>query len=84
MARKIATDYLRRFEAKEVFVYLAYAIGYEQPLEATAIVDGKEQKIEGYDLTPHGIIASLDLKKPIYEQTARYGHFGHSNLSWEK
>lgn len=82
MARKIAVDYLRRFQADEVFVRLAYAIGYSQPLEATAIVDGVEKVIEGYDLTPNGIIKMLDLKRPIYEKTARYGHFGHG-FSWE-
>ncbi len=82
MARKIAVDYLKQFQADEVFVRLAYAIGYDQPLEATAVVDGNERRIEGYDLTPNGIIKALDLKRPIYEQTARYGHFGHG-FSWE-
>jgi len=84
MARKIAIDYLKRFQAKEVYVYLAYAIGYDQPLEAMAIVDGEEERIAGYDLSPRGIIKFLDLKKPAYEQTARYGHFGHSEFNWEK
>lgn len=82
MARKIAVDYLRQFHADEVFVRLAYAIGYDQPLEATVAVDGAEKRIEGYDLTPNGIIETLDLKRPIYEQTARYGHFGHG-FAWE-
>ena len=82
MARRIACDYLRRFQAHEVYVYLAYAIGYAQPLEATVIVDGEEKSVEGYDLTPHGIIDTLDLRRPIYEQTARYGHFGH-DFAWE-
>ena len=84
MARKVAIDYLKQFQAKEVYVYLAYAIGYDQPLEATAIVDGEEMRIEGYDLSPRGIIKFLDLKKPVYEQTARYGHFGHSEFNWEQ
>lgn len=84
MARKIAIDYLMQFQASEVYVYLAYAIGYDQPLEATAIVDGEEKRVEGYDLSPHGIVSALDLKKPQYEQTARYGHFGHSELAWEQ
>lgn len=84
MARKIAIDYLKRFQAKEVYVYLAYAIGHDQPLEATAIVDGEEKLVEGYDLSPHGIATFLDLKKPQYEQTARYGHFGHSEFAWEQ
>lgn len=83
MARKIAVDYLRERSAKEVFVRLAYAIGVAEPLEATVIIDGEIEKIEGYDLTPNGIIAALDLRRPIYEQTARYGHFGHG-FGWEK
>lgn len=83
MARKIAVDYLKNHKAKEVFVHLAYAIGYDQPLEATATVDGVQYVVEGYDLSPNGIIKSLDLRRPIYEQTARYGHFGHSGFPWE-
>lgn len=83
MARKIAVDYLKKRNASEVFVRLAYAIGYDQALEATVIIDGKEEQIEGYDLSPNGIIQFLDLRKPIYEITARYGHFGHEGFSWE-
>ena len=83
MARRIAVDYLRRFQAHEVYVYLAYAIGYDQPLEATAVVDGVEQQVEGYDLSPRGIVEALDLRRPVYEQTARYGHFGHSGFLWD-
>ena len=83
MARKIAVEYLKRFQATEVYVYLAYAIGYDQPIQATVIVDGTEKPIEGYDLTPEGIIGSLQLRQPIYEQTARYGHFGYANFTWE-
>lgn len=82
-ARRIAVDYLHRFQAKEVYCYLAYAIGYDQPLEATVIVDGEQKIAEGYDLSPRGIIAALDLTKPQFEQTARYGHFGHG-FSWDK
>lgn len=83
-ARKVAIDYLRKRQAKEVYVYLAYAIGYDQPLEATVVVDGQEEKVEGYDLSPNGIITLLDLKRPIYEPTARYGHFGHPDFAWEQ
>jgi len=83
MARKIAVDYLDKFNASEVYVYLAYAIGYDQPVEATAIVDGEEKQVEGYDLSPRGITKFLDLKRPQFEQTARYGHFGHSEFSWD-
>lgn len=75
MARKIAIDYLKKYKAKEVYVYLAYAIGYDQPTEATAIVDGISQQINDYDLSPNGIIVALDLKKPMYEEKARFGHY---------
>lgn len=82
MARKIAIDYLKERSASEVYVHLAYAIGYNQPLEATVTVDGVQEEVTGYDLSPNGIIATLDLKRPIYESSARYGHFGH-NFAWE-
>ncbi len=82
-ARRIAVDYLRRFQANEVYCYLAYAIGYNQPLEVTVVVDGVEKKVEGYDLSPRGISKSLKLTKPQFEQTARYGHFGHG-FSWDR
>lgn len=75
MARRIAVDYLKKFQAHEVYVTLAYAIGYDQPLQATAIVDGVEKQIKGYDLSPNGIINFLDLKRPIYEEMAKYGHY---------
>ena len=74
MARQIAKDYIKRFKADEVFVKLAYAIGHDQPVEATAIVDGREIKIDDYDLSPNGIIQYLDLKKPIYENLSTNGH----------
>jgi S-adenosylmethionine synthetase len=83
MARHIAVDYLKQFKAKEVFVTLAYAIGYDKPVQAVAVVDGEEKAIEGYDLTPKGIIERLDLKRPIYEETARYGHFGDKRFTWD-
>lgn len=82
-ARKIAVDYLRQRNAKEVYVRLAYAIGVAEPLEATVTIDGSSEQVTGYDITPNGIITSLQLRRPIYEKTARYGHFGHS-FDWEK
>ena len=82
MARKIAVEYLKKHAAHEVYVSLAYAIGYDQPLQATVIVDGIEQQIKGYDLSPNGIIEFLDLRTPIYEQTARYGHFASKEFIW--
>ncbi len=83
MARRVAVDYLRKRNAHEVLVRLAYAIGYAEPLEKTVIIDGKPEEIEGYDLTPRGIIKFLDLKRPIYEKTAEYGHYGNG-FDWDK
>jgi S-adenosylmethionine synthetase len=83
-ARKIAIDYLKKHQAREVLVELAYAIGFAQPLEATVTIDGKQKLVEGYDLSPRGIIELLDLRQPKYEATARYGHFGHPEFSWEQ
>lgn len=84
MARRIAVDFLRsRPGSKEVYTRLAYAIGVAEPLEATVIIDGVPEPVTGYDLTPRGIIQTLDLLRPMYEQTARYGHFGHG-FDWEK
>ncbi len=82
MARRIAVDYLRKHQAQEVLVRLAYAIGYDRPVEATAIVDGQECIITDYDLSPRGIIKHLKLTRPIYEPTARYGHFGEG-FDWD-
>ena len=83
MARRIAADYLRERKAHEVLVRLAYAIGYAEPLEKTVIIDGEPEEIKGYDLTPNGIIKYLDLKRPIYEKTAEYGHYGEG-FDWDK
>lgn len=82
MARRIAVDYLKKRQAKEVFTRLAYAIGKAEPLEQTVIIDGQIEQITGYDLTPNGIIKNLNLLRPIYEATARYGHFGEG-FNWD-
>lgn len=84
MARKMAVDYLRQQQAGEVLVRLAYAIGRAEPLEASVTLDGRQQSVAGYDLTPLAIIEQLDLRRPIYEPTARYGHFGQPTFSWER
>jgi len=83
MARRVAIDYLEKQGASEVFCYLAYAIGYAEPLEATVVIDGTPQQITGYNLTPRGIVDALDLKKPKYEDTAAHGHFGRPGLTWD-
>ena len=77
MARRIAVDYLRKYKAKEVLVKLAYAIGQEEPLMESVIIDGKEKEIKDYDLKPNSIIKSLDLRSPIYTKTSQWGHFGN-------
>ena len=84
MARKIARDYLISRGAQQVHCRLAYAIGYDQPLEATVNIDGVQEVVKGYDLSPNGIIKFLNLKHPGYEATARYGHFGHPEFTWEQ
>ena len=76
-------------------VQLAYAIGVARPVSVrvdtfgTAAID--EEKIEQliekhFDLRPAGIIKTLDLSRPIYRQTAAYGHFGRTDLDlpWER
>ena len=83
MARRIAVDYLRQKGAKEVYVHLAYAIGVAEPLMAVATIDGVEEKITGYDVRPRAIIEQLDLRKPIFRETAKYGHFGNG-FAWDK
>ncbi len=75
MARKIATDYLHETGAHEVLVNLAYALGETDAVDATVFVDGVAQKIEGYDLSPRGIIQQLDLLQPQYAKRAKWGHF---------
>ena len=81
MARKIAVDCLKQNKAKEVYVYLAYAIGYDKPIQATAIIDGTEMVVNDiYDLSPNGIIETLKLKQPKFEKTAEWGHMGTGQL----
>ena len=83
MGRRIAVDILEeRPEVQEVMVQLAYAIGYDQPLQATAIVDGEHEFIKGYDLSPKGIINFLELRKPIFGETAGFGHMG-AGFKWK-
>ncbi len=82
MARKIAVDLLHKNKANEVLVYLAYAIGVVQPVMAVASIDGNQEAIEGYDLSPQGIIDFLELDRPVFEKTAEWGHYGNGN-KWE-
>ena len=95
MARYIAKNLVAAGIATEAEIQLAYAIGYSEPVSInidthnTAKID--ETKIikiirKTFDLTPGGIIKKLDLRKPVFRQTAAYGHFGRDDLklSWEK
>lgn len=83
MARKIAVDYLKNKGASEVFVHLAYSIGVAEPVMAVATVDGKQEQVQGYDLRPSAIIKMLDLRRPQFRETAKYGHFGNGFL-WDR
>lgn len=93
-ARYIAKNIVAAGLAKRVEVQLAYAIGVAKPMSVSVNTFGtnviSEQVIEqaireNFDLRPAGIIKMLDLKRPIYEQTAAYGHFGRTDvdLPWE-
>ncbi|MEA3399205.1 MAG: methionine adenosyltransferase domain-containing protein [Patescibacteria group bacterium] len=82
MARKIAVDYLKKYNAKEIYTKLAYAIGKTEPVMAVVTVDGKEMKIKDYDLSPHGIYKHLKLNKVKFSQTSNWGHFGRG-FSWD-
>lgn len=89
MARKVAVDILKKNNAQEVRVKLAYSIGLSEELMATAEIihaDGKMEIIEHvkeYDFSPNAIIALLGLEKIIYQQTSRFGHFGN-DFNWDR
>jgi S-adenosylmethionine synthetase len=83
MARRIAVDLIRNRGAKEVFTKLAYAIGKAEPVMAVAVVDGVEETITGYNLTPRGIRTALSLDTVKYTDTCTWGHFGRG-FPWDK
>jgi len=82
MARKIAVDLLKKHNAKEVYTKLAYAIGKSEPVMAIAVIDGVENEITGYDLTPKGIREYLKLDQVKFKDTCTWGHFGRS-FHWD-
>ncbi len=93
MARKIAKDIVKSGLADKCQIELAYAIGVAKPVSILVETFGTNKipeedivkKInEEYDLTPKGIIRSLDLRKPIYKHTTNYGHLGKEGLKWEE
>ena len=92
-ARYVAKNLVAAGVADRVTVQIAYAIGVVEPVSIMVDTHGthkvEETKIEEavreiFDLTPRGIIETLDLLKPIYRKTAAYGHFGRDEFSWEK
>ncbi len=95
MARYIAKNVVAAGLADKCTVQLAYAIGVAEPVSVlidthgTGVID--DERIsdivrENFTLTPKAIIETLDLRRPIYKATARFGHFGRLNdeFSWEK
>ena len=93
MARFIAKNIVANGLAKKCEIQLSYAIGVAQPVSiyvdtfGTGKISENEivKKIKNtFNLTPRGIIKSLELRKPIYRETTNYGHFGKENLPWEK
>ncbi|MDO4635397.1 MAG: methionine adenosyltransferase [Streptococcus sp.] len=94
-ARYIAKNIVAAQLAEKAEVQLAYAIGVSQPVSVRIDTFGtakvSEKSIEAavrqvFDLRPAGIIKMLDLRRPIYKQTAAYGHMGRTDieLPWEK
>lgn len=95
MARYIAKNIVASKLAKKCEIQLAYAIGVAKPVSVRVDTFGTGVKSEeelvdivlnNFDLTPSGIIDTLDLRRPIYKQTAAYGHFGRIDidLPWER
>lgn len=92
-ARFLAKNIVAAGLAGRCEVQLAYAIGYRDPISKSVEAFGTNKKdiklIEDFawgllDLSVEGIIDGLNLRNPIYEKTARYGHFGNEEYSWEK
>ena len=94
-ARWVAKNLVAAGVAEKVEIELAYAIGVAQPVSIAVDTFGtgkiSDEKIVGiiekeFDLRPTAIINALDLRKPIYKQTAAYGHFGRTDidLPWER
>ncbi len=95
MARYIAKNIVAAGLADKCEVQLAYAIGVAEPVSVMVDTLGTGRVSEGalgrtvrkyFDLTPKGIIKQLDLRRPIYQKTAAYGHFGRNEkeFTWEK
>ena len=92
MARYICKNIVAASIADECELEIAYAIGVDKPVSLCVNTFGTgkitDEKIielinKNFDLTPNGIIKTFDLRRPIYLQTASYGHFGNNNYPWE-
>ncbi len=93
MGRYVAKNVVAAGLADRCMIQLSYAIGYPQPVSIMVETYGTgkitEQQIvalirKNFDLSPRGIIKTLDLLKPVYRKTAAYGHFGRPGFTWEK
>ena len=95
MCRYIAKNIVAAGIAERFMVQLSYVIGHADPLSIYVDTYGtgkiSDEKIvrlirHNFELTPRGIIKSLDLLRPIYHKTACFGHFGRSEMefTWEK
>lgn len=88
MARFAAKNLVASGLAKQALVSVAYAIGHPEPLMVAAVNEKGEDLSthvrENFDFRPRSIIQRLNLRQPIYQQTATYGHFGKEGLPWEK
>ncbi|MFH0827758.1 MAG: methionine adenosyltransferase [Candidatus Omnitrophota bacterium] len=95
MGRYVAKNMVAAGLAKKFLVQFSYVIGYAEPLSIFVNTFGtgkiEEEKFtklirENFKLTPQGIIETLDLRRPIYRNTACYGHFGRTEpeFTWEK
>jgi S-adenosylmethionine synthetase len=93
IARYITKNIVASGLASEAELQIAYAIGIAHPVSVSVDTHGTGQVDDEaivhavkkvFELTPEGIIETLDLRKPIYTRTASYGHFGRNEFSWEK
>jgi len=93
IARYITKNIVASGLASEAELQIAYAIGIAHPVSVSIDTHGTVQVDDEaivhavkkvFELTPEGIIETLDLRKPIYTKTASYGHFGRNEFSWEK
>lgn len=88
MARFAAKNLAANGWAEKCLVSVAYAIGREAPVMVEAVNEKGEsvaEKIGGnFDFRPRAIIDRLDLRKPIYQPSASYGHFGRQEFPWEE